>query len=87
MAHAALSGGGTCWDSMNVRKVWKAVEPDDVQRGTFVFEDETGRLFDEFGTAPVGSLPSPILLIEFPGDSRERAKRSARQAKGRSAKV
>jgi hypothetical protein len=66
VAHAAISNAGIGWETLAVRKVWKAEESEDDPNGTLFCEDEMGRMLDEFGSSPRNPRGPRTLLVEFP---------------------
>lgn len=83
VAHAAISGDGSCWESRVVRRVWREDAAEADQHGMFIYEDEGGRMLDEFGTAPSGPAGMRTLLLELPAArpaARHVSKRTSRRA-------
>jgi hypothetical protein len=66
LTYAAMSGDGSGWKSRAVRRVWKDEGAGDDQPGMFIYEDEIGRMLDEFGTMAAGSMSTWTLLLELP---------------------
>ena len=82
VAHSAVSGDGSGWECRVVRRVWREYGAAGDQHGMFVYEDEGGRMLDEFGTAPSGPAGTRALLLELPSsrpDARTGAKRPSRR--------
>jgi hypothetical protein len=66
VAHASLSGDGSGWVSRAVFRVWTDNSASKGQHGMLIYEDEIGRMLDEFGTEPPNSSGSRSLLLELP---------------------
>jgi len=73
LVYAAISGDGSGWKSRVVRRVWKDEGAGDDQPGMFIYEDEIGRMLDEFGTTPSRLMVGWTLLLELPEARHARA--------------
>ena len=76
--HGTPLGSGGGWQMMDVRKIWKLDEQDGSGHRVFVYEDDAGKLVDEFGAASTAELTRRRLLVELPVPARSKPRHKSR---------